>query len=82
MKTGFLSAFSALKTGRNRHWSFVFLSDGAPSGMFRNCLCILDGPDVPPVVGRLGISDRAIRQPEIVRLAPLRIPSTTALCNF
>jgi len=51
---------SALRIGRNRHWSFVFFDHGA--GLLGDPFGFLLGPDAPPFVGRFGVSDVAIGQ--------------------
>jgi hypothetical protein len=60
MEIGFSVMVFALRIGRNRHWSFVFLLPCRP----RDSLGLFLGSDVFPLVGLLGIADPTICQSE------------------
>ena len=68
MEIGFSVMDSALRIGRNRHWSFILLP-GRP----RDSLGRFLGSDVLPLVCRPGIADLTIRQSEQVRAPPYGI---------
>jgi hypothetical protein len=81
MDFGFLVTVSALRIGKNRHWSFVFLGI-RHSSHARDFVGRFLGSDALPLVGRFGIANLAVRQPEKVGAPPFGVSSPAVLGDF
>jgi hypothetical protein len=71
---------SALKIGRNRHWSFIFRA--LQTSLPRDCLGLFYCPDVLPFVSRLGISNLAIGQPVQAGPPPFGVAGPSTFGNL